>query len=139
MNKSSVKRQIINWILNGMIIVLCCLLLMTVFVMIENFASACSRPGSLEYMHYDIEENRFHRLIDNYHYNMVAGFEGDAEEQEYYGIAKYYEAAMLYKAYRASGNEELSQRFFEKMQQAEQEMGGWIITKDAIHQQLGIE
>ncbi len=139
-NKARLSSQkITNWILNVIIVVAVFFLILTAGVMIEEIYSAFGQPYSLRNADYNVQQERYFQMVDPYYHNTIAGFEGNAKEKEYYGVAKYYEAASLYKAYTAAGNTEMADFFLEKMQKAESSMGSWSITKEPIHKQLGIE
>ncbi len=139
-NKARIGSQkIIKLILNVVIVVVVLLFLLTAGVMVTEIFSAFAQPYRGRSNDYYIKQERYFQLIDGYYSNTIAGFEGTVEEKEYYGVAEYYEAASLYKAYTVAGNTEMADLFLEKMQQAELKMGGWVITKEPIHKQLGIE
>lgn len=139
-NKAKIGgNKIVNWILNILIILLSFLFIITAGVMIEELHTVNSYTYSENSFYYNIEGERFFNMVGGYHQNTQAGFEGNKNMKEYYGVAEYYEAASLYKAYTVAGNTEWANHFKEKMNQAEVKMGGWSITKDAIHKQLGIE
>lgn len=131
--------KVVNWVLNIVIVVLSFFFVMTAGVMIEELYTAFAPTYDEDNFYYDITDERFSRMVGGYHANVQAGFEGNADMKEYYGVAKYYEAASLYHAYTVAGNEELAMVFQQKMEQAEEEMGSWSITKEPINKQLGIE
>lgn len=131
--------KVVNLILNIIIIILSFVLVITVGVMIGEFSDATTYVYGEDNFYYDIEGERFFDMVGDYHSNAQAGYEGNKNMKEYYGVAEYYEAASLYRAYTVTGNTEWADFFKEKMNQAEPQMGGWSITKDAIHAQLGIE
>ncbi len=133
-------QNVVKWILNALIVVMCFFFLLTAAMMVESCFDAYSQPYKNEDMfYYQVEEERYSYLINCYYRNTFSGFEGNADEQEYYGIAKYYEAAVLYRAYDVYGREEWADKFLERMEAAEEDMGGWDITREPIHEQLGIE
>lgn len=133
------KSKVVNWILNILIIVAAFFFLITACVMIEAFADANFAMYSEDSFYYSIQNKNYAEMVGKQYANTMEGHEGNETMQEYYGVAKYYEAASLYKAYSVVGNEEQAAVFAEKMKQAEEEMGGWSIAKDSIHEQLGIE
>lgn len=141
MNKLNTKPgvKIINWILNIIIVIATFFFLITAGVMIEAIVEEASPTHSENSFYYALEDGRYAELVGNCYRNTLAGHEGSATMQEYYGVAMYYEAASLYNAYTEVGNEAQATVFLEKMKLAEEEMGGWSIAKDAIHKQLGIE
>lgn len=131
--------KIIIWCLNIVIIVLSLVLFLMVCVMIGELHDAFDRKRSTDNFAYYMKSEDYHELVPAYYHNTINGFKADEETMEYYGVAQYFEAAFLYNAYVKTGNEEMAQKYKEKMQAAETEMGGWSIAKDSIHKQLGLE
>ena len=113
-NKLRLNRQkIITWILNAIIVILCFLLIMTASVTIESLYDTFSMPIDEDAFYNRIKYEEYYYMPSYYHQNTQAGFEGNAAMKEYYGIAKYYEAASLYKAYDTVGNTEQAQKYKE--------------------------
>lgn len=140
--KSKVKggvNKIIVWILNIVIIILSLFLVINAGGMISEMRNAYDWSRSTEYMGFRIEQEEYHELVKTYYYNTMSGYKSTEEEEEYYGVARYYDVAVVYKAYLTAGKEQMAQKYREKMQEAETMMGGWIIAKEGIHRQLGIE
>ena len=139
-NKVKGERQrIVLWVLNIIIIILSFLLIMTIGVMIKEGYNVLSAAHDQQSIQYALQGDRYYDMVRYYHDNVQAGFEGDSTMKEYYGVAKYYEAASLYHAYTVAENTSMAEHFQEKMEQAEKEMGSWSITKDVIKETLGIE
>ena len=86
-----------------------------------------------------MEYGNYAPLVDHYHQNVAAGITGNKEEKEYYGVAKYYEAASFYKAFSTVGDTGRAAREKQKMDAAYEEMGGWQIAKEAIDAELLID
>lgn len=140
--KSKTKGRIgkfIIWTLNIVIIVLCIFLVFYLKGTKDEIDNALDYYKSTEYLGFTIEQEEYHELAKTYYYNTLGGYESTEEEEECYGVAKYYELAVVYKAYLETGNEEMVQKYREKMQEAESMMGEWIIAKEGIHKQLGID
>ena len=83
-----------------------------------------------------MEYGNYAPLVDHDHQNLAAGITGNKEEKEYYGVAKYYEAASFYKAFSTVGDTGRAAREKRKMDAAYEEMGGWQIAKEAIDAEL---
>ncbi len=111
----------------------------TAGIMIEEFYNAFTPTYSKNSFYYNITGEQYYNMVGAYHHNVQAEFEGDADMKEYYGVAKYFEAASLYRAFTVAGNTEQAAFFRQKMEQAEEEMGGWSITKEPINKQLEVE
>ena len=139
-NKQRIGRQQgILLVMKAVIVVLCILLFASVAVMIENLHDAITYRISENTLRSRVEYGNYASLVDHYHQNMAAGATGHKEEKEYYGVAKYYEAASFYKAFSTAGDTERVEREKQKMDAAYEEMGGWKIAKEAIDAELGIE
>lgn len=139
-NKQRIGRQQgILLIMKGVIGALCIVLFALVGVMIENLHDAFSNRISENALRSRVEYGKYALLVDHYHQNVSSGATGNETEKEYYGVAKYYEAASFYKAFSAAGDTERAAREKQKMDAAYEEMGGWQIAKEAIDAELGIE
>ncbi len=138
-NKAKGGTKVVNFILNLIIVVLSFFFVMTAGVMIGEFYHAFTPGYSEDSFYYKISDERYYSLVGAYHSNVQGGFEGDEDIQEYYGVAKYFEAASLYHAYQVAGNEEMAKFFAGKMELAEEDMGGWSVTREPILKYLGIE
>ena len=136
---SNGANKIVIWILNIIIIILCFLLFITAGVMISEFHSAFNRERSTDSFGYYMSGEKYFELVPVSYSNTAYGYKTDAETAEYYGVAQYFEAALIYNAYVETDNEEMAQVYKEKMQAAKGEMGGWDIAIPSIHKQLGIE
>ena len=139
-NKQRIGRQQgILLIMKGVIGALCIVLFASVGVMIENLHDAFYNRISENALRSRVEYGNYALLVDHYHQNVAAGAAGNADEKEYYGVAKYYEAASFYKAFSTAGDTERAAREKQKMDAAYEEMGGWQIAKEAIDAELGID
>lgn len=87
--------------------------------------------------HYDMQAGRYDDMVEMYHYNEARGYKVTDELSEYYGVARYYEAASLYKAYLAVGNEDEAERCKSAMEEAAAQMGAFAPETAAIETQLG--
>ena len=132
------RQQGILLIMKGVIGVLCIILLASTAVMIENLHDAFTNRISESTLRSRVEYGNYAPLVDHYHQNVAAGITGNKEEKEYYGVAKYYEAASFYKAFSTVGDTGRAAREKQKMDDAYEEMGGWQIAKEAIDAELFI-
>mgnify|MGYP003309257031 CR=1 FL=1 len=108
-------QNIVKWIMNIVIVVLAFFLIMTAGVMIGEIYNASTPVYSDDSFCYNIESERYFRMVDGYYHNTLAGYEGNKNMQEYYGVARYYELASLYRAYTVAGNTEQAEIFLQKM------------------------
>ena len=100
------------------------------------------------YSHHTYDENNFYWRLEseeyasmvNMYYLNVAEGKGDARElQEYYGVAKYFEAATDYKMYLEAGETERANEALADMEEAYVQMGDFSMVKEKIHAKLGLE
>jgi len=139
-NKDRVKRQnVVILIMNIVIVVLCILLLFTGALMVEELKSAFTTYYNEGSMVYNIETGAFDYLVEQGHVVEAEEVKVSREAQEFFGVAKYFEAAFFYKAYEEVGDTERAARQKEKMEQAYEEMGSWNIVQKDIHETLGLE
>ena len=136
--KGKVGRFII-WTLNIVIIALSVFLVIYIKGTKDEIDHALDNYHSTEYLGFTIEQEEYHELARTYYNNTLGGYESTEEEEECYGVARYYELAVIYKAYLETGNQEMIEVYKEKMLETEEMMGGWIIAKAGIHRQLGID
>ena len=86
-----------------------------------------------------LESEEYSGMVNMYYMNVAAG-KGDVKElQEYYGIARYFEAAADYKMYIENGEDELAQKALAKMETAYAQMGDFSMVKGKIDAKLGLE
>lgn len=133
------KQKSLEVMLNVVIIFL--VLLFTIMIVI----TATELKNTLFYhfdessFSYDLGYKDYNGMVYKYYQNKGVDYQGNSEMQEYYGVAKYYEAATIYKAYKTVGDTENSDFFLDRMKRAEGEMGDWAVLKEDILQKLGIE
>ena len=136
---SNGANKIVTWIMNIIIVVLSMALFVMIFLFVAEFRQAFDRESSTNSFGYYMSSEEYFQITPAYHNNTAYGYKPDAETAEYYGVAQYFEAALIYNAYVQAGNEEMAEAFKKKMQEAKPEMGDWDIAIPAIHKQLGIE
>lgn len=125
--------------LNIFMILLCLVLVIMCIVTAKEFSSGASWYADEDAFYYGIKDENYSYVVDAYHQNAVTKYADEKELQEYYGVAKYFEAASLYHAYDTVGNVEIAQRFKAKMDAAVAEMGSWVVAKDPIDKRLGLQ
>ena len=82
-----------------------------------------------------MEQTRYNRF-DNIRFILIVCVEGDLGE--YYGVAKYFEAASYYKIYQESGDTVRANYQKEKMDAALEEMGDLSAEAERIKEKLDI-
>lgn len=139
-NKTKLEGQrILKLIMNIAIAGLCFLVVIFALVAVDEVWDLTYRKEDADSFYYRLEDGEFYRMVDYYYDNITGGYEDAAELQEYYGVAKYYEAASFCKAFLESGDTVRAERELVKMEQALQQMGDWNIVEQDIKRQLGLD
>jgi len=86
-----------------------------------------------------LESGEYASMVTMYHTNVAEGKEKVKELQEYYGVARYFEAASEYKMYVEAGKEDLAKDALKVMEEAYAQMGDFSLVREKIHKKLGIE
>lgn len=133
------KQSAVLVVMNVVIVILCIGIFLCGIRLIREIRFANDEKYDAEAMENCIRYDNYDSLSQYYHMNQVQNVKADADMKECYGVAKYYEAAVMYKAYQTVGNEKRVASEKEAMDAAYQEMGEWDITADTINKQLGIE
>ena len=129
----------VNVTLDIIIGILCVMLVGAVAFAIHSFRENDSYSYSECSFYYRLEEESYGQMVEMYYCNEAAGVKAGEDMREYYGVAKYFEAASYYKIYRESGDSEKARGYQEKMEQALQEMGELRFVGDMICEKLEIE
>lgn len=137
--KQSQKQQGALWLMNIVIVILCIVLFLGGIQMISALWDAFARPSRAKYMENLIRYENYANLLNSYHEDVVYGGLVTEAKKECYGVAKYFEAASMYRAYLETGDTERAAREKEKMDAAYEEMGDWNIAADSIRERLGLD
>ena len=86
-----------------------------------------------------LQSEEYASMVNMYHMNVSAGKEDAKELQEYYGVAKYFEAAADYKMYVEAGETVLAEEAYADMEAAYVQMGDFAVVKKKIDAKLGLE
>lgn len=132
----NVSQNLTTLIMNIVIVCLCVILVVCGTLAVSGLYDAFSVVNTENSMYYRLDAGDFYRMVEGYHMNIQEGHEGSAEMQEYYGVAKYYEAASMYRAFLEIGDTERADRELEKMELARIEMGEWAMVESEILEQL---
>ena len=68
-------------------------------------------------------------MVTMYYTNVAEGKENVKELQEYYGVARYFEAASEYKMYTEAGKDEMAEEALNVMEAAYVQMGDFSMVK----------
>lgn len=88
-------------------------------------------------LYYNMRDGRYANMVEMVRYNEACGVKETDALAEYYGVAHYYEAASLYKAYLELGDTEQADAYKAAMEEAQEEMGAYAPEVSAIKEQLG--
>lgn len=139
-NESRIARQnVVNFVLNIVIVVLCVVTVICGFWAVNNLVDDYSWSYDESSFYYHIESNNFYSTVCMRHRNEAEGVRANSTMKEYYGVAKYFEAASYYKAFLESGDTVRAEREKAKMEEAVLEMGGWAFLEEDIIKQLELE
>lgn len=106
----------------------------TINMIYEEYAYGYSY--SEDSFYYRLEDENFGGMVEMYHANEAAGVKPTEDMQEYYGVAKYFEAASYYKLYEAEGDQTRMEYYGERMDDALQEMGELKFLEEKILEKL---
>ena len=138
-NETKIEGQrILKLIMNIIIAGMCFLVGICAFVAVDEVFDISKYSQDADSFYYRVKDGEFYRMVNYYYDNVADGHEDDGDLQEYYGVAKYYEAASLYKAFLETGDTVRAERELAKMEQALEQMGEWVILEQDIKRQLGL-
>ena len=113
------------------------------FIFMIGFAV---EEASYSYYSYDedsffwrLESEDYAGMVNMYYTNAAVGKEEAEELQEYYGVARYFEAAADYKMYVEAGEMGLAEDAWAAMEAAYVQMGDFFMVKGKIDTKLGLE
>uniref|UniRef100_UPI0040576411 hypothetical protein n=1 Tax=Acetatifactor sp. TaxID=1872090 RepID=UPI0040576411 len=129
-----------TWVLNGIIILLAIVMIASLWMLIEEFQYAFTSYYNTESSFvYAMEAEDYGRVVSMYHDNVQNGYEDKKDLQEYYGVAKYYEAAFLYHMYAEVGDTIRADIQKSAMEEAALQMGDFAFLRSQIDEKLGLK
>lgn len=134
------KRNIKEWIANGVLIVLSLSLVISMAVLISEvryMTNQYSRTARTFW--YEINEGQYTDVIKGRHTNEVNGVVETPELRECYAVADYFEAASLYKVAVHTGNTEDMEKYLAVMEEAYKLFEDVPYIADDINAKLGLE
>ena len=135
---SGAKKSPMILLLDVVIGVLCVLLVGALAFTIASFRENYSYSYEEDSFYWRLEEENFGQMVEMYYSNEAAGVKPTGDMLEYYGVAKYFEAASYYKLYQ-NEDSEYARYYQEKMETAAEEMGELAFLTEKIRGQLGLE
>lgn len=126
--------------MNIVIIVLAIVLVISLYFAVTEIydASHIYRNKENSFM-YAVEDGSYARMASMYHENMAADGKEKESYREYYGVAKYFEAAFFYEMYCEAGDTNRAQKYKGMMDAAVVDMGDFSFLQEDIDTKLGIE
>ncbi len=94
----------------------------------ETYASSYDT----ESFYYRLNDESYAQMVEMYYSNEMADVEADEELEQYYGVAKYFEAASYYVMYQKAGDQEKVIKYQEEMAEAKEDMGELAFVSDKI-------
>lgn len=134
------KKDIKVTILNIVIIALAVVLVITVF---GTISEACSAFNDYSYDEdsfiYCMEDENYADLVRFYYDNCGSDGKEDKKLQEYYDLAKYFEAAFHHKIYAESGDGVRAGKYKAIMDETKARMGELAFVTERMNGKLGGE
>lgn len=104
--------------MNPVIIVLSILLVVLVVATAGEIQSYFTRYyGEEDTFLYNVRDKFYYRLPQQMYGNLAGEYEGNEHLEEYYAIARYFEASSFYYAYKAEGNNQKAGEYYDIMQE----------------------
>lgn len=126
-------------ILDLAILVMCVVFICSAITVAVSFHEAYDVGYDSDAMYYRLRDGNYARLAEMTWENRMHGRDDDADSQEYYAVADYYEAAVQYGICREEGDADGAERWLEKMKDAEGRMGVFASEREKIDEILGIQ
>lgn len=124
--------------LNILIVLLGIIFVVVVFSTVKEFLEFSDNGYSIDSFYSRTNEAEYAPLPEMYHINEAEQVEANTQFQEYYGVAKYVEAASYYRMYSENNDLQRAEAYREKMEQALSQMGVYSSLSDEINTLLGL-
>lgn len=126
-------------VMNLVIIALCLVLFWGTIHMFRQLNDAFSRPAKTNWMENKVQNENYAYLLVNYHEDMVYGGLLSGTKKECYGVARYFEAASMYKAFLQTGDIPVAHFFVCCIHFFFFSGSAFGIAADSIREKLGLE
>jgi len=123
-------------LLDILLVLLCIALVGSAIFAVSSLHDSLDLAYDADSFYYRLSDGDYAAMVELYYSNESIGAKADGELQQYYAIARFYEAACWYKAYE--GRSETA-RYLADMQQAESDMGSLAFVAEDIRGALEIE
>lgn len=131
--------KVISTILTVVMVIECILIVITSFVFWQEFTYDYSWYEDEDALLYEIQDERYGQLLCNYYSNEYGGYKATGNMEECYGVAKYFEAALWFRAYENMGDKKKCAIYAKKMELALEEMGDYQFLEEKINAKLNME
>lgn len=131
------SRQPKLFMLDAVIVALTVLLVFMIGFAVEE-ASYSYHSYDEDSFYWRLESEEYASMVPMYYSNVAAGKEDERKLQEYYGVARYFEAASYYKMYIEAGDNVLAEKYYHDMEEAYVQMGDFGIIRAKIDAALGL-
>jgi hypothetical protein len=131
-----IKEKVLNLILAA----LCLVMLLSLIALVTGLHSYNTNyyPRTESFL-YNLQDGDYVHMVTMMHQSEAAGVKADADRQECYAVARYYEAATYYKAYLQAGDSEQAAQKRTIMEAQKSLMGELSYAAEEIDQVLGLE
>ncbi len=133
------KRSPVILILDVVIGVLCVITVSVGAFAVASFREDWSFRFDADSFYYRLQDESYGTLVGMYYMNEAAGVEADEDMLQYYGVAKYFEAASYYKAYENVEDTKEMKKYQTKMKEAKSQMGELQFVSEKVDEELGIQ
>ena len=115
----------------GIILLTCIITIEIMFIADDTFGISSNGKGAVVFLQY-IQQQDYEKCLHYYYANEAAGIKPDADLQECYAVAQYYEAAYQHQIYVQQGRAAQAQQAMERMEDAASGMGELALVRDRI-------
>ena len=137
MRNKTVKSKKSGKLYNFIIIILSVFLVVSVLTLALNIRDDMQwRANTAKDMSYNYEGNNYYYLVRKMYENESNHVKTDAWMEEYYAVARYYEAALRQKAYAEAGQSERAEAFQAVMEEQIPLMGPYTDCISKIEEML---
>jgi len=119
--------------------IMCVIVVGALAFAISMFREEYSYHYTADSLYYRLEDEDFGSLVEMYYANEAAGVKADEDMKEYYGVARYFEAASYYKLYAQVQDGAKAEYYQTQMEEAKKQMGALSFLDEKILEKLGIE
>lgn len=132
------RKSPVNLVLDIVIVLLCLALVGAVAFAVSSFHDSLGWAYDADSFYYRLSDGDYGAAVEMYYLNQAYDAKADAELQQYYAVARYFEAASFCRAYSDAREDGWVQHYMQRMDEAERDMGPLSFEADKINEKLGI-